>query len=63
MSLIFFGETALFYAVKGKLIEGVKILLENRADVNIRNNNGESILSVAKDSEIIKLLKDAGAKD
>ncbi|MBI4645382.1 MAG: ankyrin repeat domain-containing protein [Bacteroidia bacterium] len=45
--------------------EIVKFLLENKADVNAKNNNGWTVLMVAIDkgnTEIIEILKAFGAE-
>ena len=44
-------------------IEVMKELLAAGADVNAKTEKGETALSLAKDPEIIKLLRDAGAKE
>ncbi len=40
----------------------VKLLVENGADVNIKNNDGYTALDFARDEEIKELLRKAGAK-
>jgi uncharacterized protein len=61
------GDTALAYAaIRGAPIGAVKELLNKSADVNIHNKGGKTALMLARDQkkgEIIKLLKQAGAKD
>ena len=40
----------------------VKFLIENGADINIKNNDGKTALDLAKTEEIKKVLRKAGAK-
>jgi len=43
-----------------------KLLLAKGADVNAKNNKGETALSIAREksfSDIVKLLKGAGARE
>lgn len=61
-----YGATALMYAVGGGHIEIVKLLIEKKADVNLKDKEGYTALYAAKvkgNSEIVRLLKEAGAKD
>ena len=53
------GNTALIYAARGGHADMVRILLSKGADKNKKNEWGQTALSVAKKSEIIKLLKEA----
>lgn len=59
------GETPLHYCAKYSLPECMKLLLRSGADVNIRNNNGETPLDVVKNLQqadhdlLIKILGDA----
>ncbi|MBO7605066.1 MAG: ankyrin repeat domain-containing protein, partial [Elusimicrobiaceae bacterium] len=58
--------TALILAVYGENIEKIQLLLSAGADVNIKNRNGETILMTAiekNNTEIVELLKSAGAKE
>ncbi len=61
------GDTALIMAASSGNEEVVKLLIAAGANVNIRNSDNETALSYAKEAgenaTIIKLLKDAGAKD
>lgn len=46
--------------------EIVKILIENKADVNVKDNNDKTALIMARDNghtDIVKLLKKAGATE
>ena len=54
------GRTPLMAAVEFNHVNSVKVLLENKADPNAKDSEGESIISIAKDkgnSEILALLK------
>jgi Arf-GAP/SH3 domain/ANK repeat/PH domain-containing protein len=59
------GETPLHYCAKYNLPECMKLLLRSGADVNIRNNNGETPLDVVKNLKqtdynlLIEILGDA----
>lgn len=58
------NKTLLKAALNGK-IEEIKKTIENGADVNVKNNKGETVLDKAKienNTEIINILKEAGAK-
>ena len=61
------GLSPLFKAIASDNIELVKFLLQNGADINQINKNGVNVLTVAKkmknNPEMIKLLKDFGAKE
>lgn len=53
------GNTALLLAVKSGDVEAVKVLIENQADLKIRNLNGESALVIAaksKNNQVTNLL-------
>lgn len=55
---------SLLIAVENGNIEEVKNALDNRADANVKNRNGASVLYIAANqgrTEIVKLLVDAGA--
>jgi len=57
--------TALICAVKNGSIDIVRLLLERGADVNIKDYDGNTALSIAKknkNTEIIQILENAGAK-
>ena len=54
-----YGRTALMYAVCREDYNTVKLLLDNGADVNMKNNDGDTALDYAKEyerTEIIELL-------
>ena len=54
-----YGGTALDYAVYREDYNTVKLLLDNGADVNMKNNDGDTALDYAKEyerTEIIELL-------
>jgi len=55
------GKTPLMIA-EGR-IEVIKVLLSAMADVNAKDKDGNTALSLAKNPEIINLLRDAGAKE
>ncbi len=57
------GDTALHHATRGKHLEAIKILLQNRAFVNVRSQNRETSLILACDSnnhDICKLFNKFG---
>jgi len=56
------GRTPLMWAVREKEYDIVKLLIDSGADFNIRDHAGETVLTLAKDDDIIDLLKKAGAK-
>ncbi|MDR1924667.1 MAG: ankyrin repeat domain-containing protein [Planctomycetaceae bacterium] len=56
------GETPLHIAVFYDNLEIIKYLIKKRADVNIKDNEGKTPLDYVEDAEIIKFLRDAGAK-
>lgn len=53
--------TPLIYALSGNKHDAVKLLLDNGADINIKNNQGNGVLEIAQecgcDSAILSLLK------
>ncbi len=59
--------TALLAAVANGRLKNVEVLLKAGADPNARNADGESLLSIARgephSTEIIQLLKEAGARE
>jgi len=60
------GATALMLAVREENFNMVKFLLEMGADVNARDDNGQTALKIAivhNKPEIVELLKSAGAKE
>ncbi len=59
------GTTALMWAAEHGSTDIVKLLIEAKANVNLKNHSGETALTLAnknKRTEIVKLLKAAGAK-
>lgn len=63
------GETPLMLAAKYSSAEVVRALIGAGADVNSRNNDGKTVLTIAEESdenlwqrEIVLMLKRAGAK-
>lgn len=59
-----YGETPLMDAAEKGYIEIVKVLIAKGADVNAKTNGGITVLTAAENhTEIVKLLKDAGAKE
>jgi len=61
-----FGETTLYQAIASGNIDIVQALIAKGADVNVKNNNGDTVLMWAKKwnhKEIIRILKEAGAKE
>ncbi|MFN4149639.1 MAG: ankyrin repeat domain-containing protein [Candidatus Sericytochromatia bacterium] len=59
-----YGHTALSISLNKGNIEIIKLLLDNKANPNIKNNLGESYLDIAKkrnNQEIINILKYTGA--
>jgi len=60
------GNTALMMASAQGHIDVVRLLLDNRAQINIRNNNNRTALYWANQSantEVLELLKASGAKE
>lgn len=61
------GNTALIHAIQLHNTVKVRILLESGADVTIRNQGGATALAIAQayrnQGEVIRLLKEAGAKE
>jgi hypothetical protein len=60
------GYTLLMIAVRISAFRNIEALLDAGADVNAKTAQGETALSIAKhnhDSEIIRLLRDAGARE
>lgn len=55
-------ETALMRASWRGYSEIVKYLVEKRADINIKNNNGKTALDLADSKEIKEVLRKTGAK-
>jgi ankyrin repeat protein len=57
------GMTPLMFAASNGHLNAVKILISNGADLNAKTNNGKSVLDLAGQyPQIIKILKEAGAK-
>ena len=63
----FNGDTALMVASRYAFDDMIKIILKSGADVNAKNNSGKTALSIVKKDplykEILRLLKEAGAKE
>lgn len=60
------GKTALMHAVANARIDVVKLLIDKKANVNARTNTEESALNIAMKlgkTELVKLLKENGAKE
>jgi len=61
------GMSPLFKAIGLDHIDLVKYLLKNGADIHLKNYRGVTVLDVAKKTknnpEMIKLIKDFGAKE
>ncbi|KAJ8973366.1 hypothetical protein NQ317_018843 [Molorchus minor] len=58
----FFGDTALHLATKWGYLEIVKILLENGASVIIENKRHQTVVNLAPNYYIFKLIEDFGVK-
>ena len=56
------GLTPLHWAVKDRKVFPVRLLLEHGADVNARDNAGETSFQYAEQQEISQLLLEYGAK-
>lgn len=56
------GWSALMYAVENSKTEVVKVLLDAKADTGLVNHDGKTALTLARNDDIIKLLKDSSAK-
>ena len=60
-----YGNTALYYAARSGNLPKVQLLLSRGADQEIRNDRGETALSIAQDwkrVEVIRVLKEARAR-
>ncbi len=60
------GKTALMHAVANARLDIVKLFIDKKANINARTNTEESALSIAMKigrPEIVKLLKENGAKE
>ena len=60
------GSTALFYAIYGGKPEMVKLLIDLKANVNVRTKDGDTPLKAPQkgdQTEIIEILNAAGAKE
>ena len=55
------GYTALMAAVSNGRKNSTKALIESGADINAQTNSGQSVVSFAKQPEIIEMLRAAGA--
>ena len=58
----FGDDTPLHEAVRLDNPDAVRLLLKSGADVNARNNYGETPLDLADDPEVARLLRERGAK-
>ncbi len=56
-------STPLMVAAERGYLDTVKLLLANKADVNIRNERGYTALKMARAPEIVKILRDYGATE
>ena len=56
------GMSPLAWASKQGDLEAVKLLVENGANVNSKNVSSRTVLDVTTDAEVIKYLKEHGAK-
>jgi ankyrin repeat protein len=56
------GRTPLLLAVMRGHADIIPVLLEHKADVNVVDRNGDTVLTLAGSNEVIALLKKAGAK-
>ncbi|MFH1373241.1 MAG: ankyrin repeat domain-containing protein [bacterium] len=57
------GATPLMFAVSSGYEEAVKVLISNGANVNAKLANGKSVLTLAKNPDMIDILKHAGATE
>ena len=57
------GETPLHVATSWDNMFGAKFLLENGANINLKDQDGKTPLDYAESEEMIKLLKSHGAKE
>ena len=57
-----YGRTPLLFAAKKGNLELVKWLVEHGADVNAKDNDGMTVLDQSFDKEMVKYLKEHGAK-
>lgn len=57
-----FGKTPLMWASSANAREVTRVLIDNGADINTKDKQGQSILSVAPDMRMVRLLQAAGAK-
>lgn len=58
------GQTALMLAAGRRNVEAVRLLLESKADVGLKDKHGRSVLKyLPLDSEIFRLLQNAGARE
>ena len=58
----FDGETILMFVVQAGNIEIAKMLLGHGADVNAKDDYGKPVIAWTKDPEMIKMLKENGAR-
>jgi hypothetical protein len=57
-----FGQTPLYVAFGSGRLEMVRLLLEHGADVEAKDKDGKTALQKAADGEVVKLLREHGAK-
>jgi hypothetical protein len=57
------GQTALMAAVADDDFERVKLLLRSHANVNAKLEDGRTVLMLAEGSDMVRVLKSAGAKE
>lgn len=61
------GNTAIVRAIQRENVEAVRVLIKAGADISLKNNNGAGIMQIVKgnndNSEIIRILKEAGVKE
>ena len=59
-------NTALLFAAENGNLEIVDLLIKNRADINLKNKNGDTAIKLAlknKQGKVAELLRSNGAKE